>query len=88
MKMRAIFTMRGMQPVRLLVAGDKIQAVLDSLQNLLGSHPATRIVVLSVEISLPKPSEEARKEKTETAATREALYVGAEKNARLDLNRK
>lgn len=76
----------GMQPMRLLVADDKIQAVLDSLQNLLGSYPATRIVVLSVEISLPKPSEEERKEENEAAATREALYAGVEKNARLDLN--
>jgi hypothetical protein len=35
-----------MQAMRLLVAGDKIQSVLDALQNLLGSQLSTRIVVL------------------------------------------
>lgn len=67
--------------MRLLVADDKIQSVLDALQNLLGSQPSTRIVVLSVEIALPKPSEDERKEEDEAAATREALYAGVEKNA-------
>lgn len=75
-----------MQAMRLLVADDKIQSVLDALQNLLGSQPSTRIVVLSVEIALPKPSEDERKEDDEAAATREALYAGVEKNARLDIN--
>ncbi len=76
----------GMQPMRLLVGDDNIQAVLDSLQNLLGSHPLARIVVLPVEVSLPKPSEEERKEEDAATAAREALYAGVEKNARLDLN--
>jgi uncharacterized hydrophobic protein (TIGR00341 family) len=76
----------GMQPIRLLVADDKLQPVLDSLQLLLGTQPAARIVVLPVEIALPKPSEEERKEEDEATTASEALYEGVEKNARLDLN--
>jgi len=76
----------GMQPMRLLVADDKIQTVLDSLQTLLGTQPSARIIVLPVEIALPKPSEEERKEEDAATSAREALYEGVEKNARLDLN--
>jgi uncharacterized hydrophobic protein (TIGR00341 family) len=76
----------GMQPIRLLVADDKIQSVLDSLQTLLRSQPTARIIVLPVEIALPKPSEEELKEEDAAITAREALYAGVEKNARLDLN--
>jgi uncharacterized hydrophobic protein (TIGR00341 family) len=76
----------GMQAMRLLVADDKIQSVLDSLQKVLDAQPSARIVVLPVEIALPKPSEEERKEEDAANAAREALYEGVEKNARLDIN--
>ncbi|MBI1283514.1 MAG: TIGR00341 family protein [Thiobacillus sp.] len=76
----------GMPPMRLLVADDKLQAVLDSLQTLLGVQTPVRIAVLPVEIALPKPSEEERKEEDAAIAARESLYNGVEKNARLDLN--
>ncbi len=75
-----------LQPMRLLVTDDKLQSVLDSLQTLLGVQPSARIVVLPVEIALPKPSEEERKEEDAATAAREALYNGVEKNVRLDLN--
>lgn len=76
----------GMQPMRMLVTDDKIQSVLDSLQRLLGTRPLARVVVLPVEIALPKPSEEEREEENEASKAREALYDGVEKNSRLDLN--
>lgn len=76
----------GMQPMRLLVADDKIQSVLDSLQRLLGTRPLARVVVLPVEIALPKPSEEDREEEDEATKAREALYEGVEKDSWLDLN--
>ena len=76
----------GMQPMRLLVPDDKIQSVLDTLQNVLGAQPAARIVVLPVEISLPKPTEEERKEEDSATAAREALYNEVEKSAQLDTN--
>lgn len=75
-----------MQAMRLLVAEDKLQPVLDSLQKLLGKQPAARIVVMPIEIVLPKPSEEELKEEDAATTAREALYAGVEKNARLDLN--
>jgi uncharacterized hydrophobic protein (TIGR00341 family) len=76
----------GLQPMRLLVADDKLQPVLDSLQTLLGVQTSARIVVLPVDIALPKPSEQERKEEDAATAARESLYEGVEKNARLDLN--
>jgi len=76
----------GMQPMRLLVADDKIQSVLDSMQKILHTQPSARVVVLPVEIVLPIPSEQERKEEDAAVEAREALYEEVEKNARLDLN--
>lgn len=76
----------GMRAMRLLVADDKIQSVLDSLQKILHTQPSARVVVLPVEVALPKPSEQERKEEDAAVEAREALYEEVEKNARLDLN--
>ena len=76
----------GMRAMRLLVVDDKLQPVLDALQRIIGSQPSARIVVLPVDIALPKPSEEERKEEDAAIEAREALYEGVEKNARLDRN--
>ena len=76
----------GMLAVRLLVADDKLQSVLDALQKMLHAHTSSRVVVLPVEIALPKPSEAERKEEDTAVEAREALYQGVEKNARMDLN--
>ena len=76
----------GMQAIRLLVTDDKLQSVLDALQTLLGGQSSARIIVLPVEVTLPEPSEEERKEEDSAMAVREALYAGVEKNARLELN--
>ncbi|NJN69674.1 MAG: hypothetical protein HC801_04900 [Nitrospira sp.] len=74
------------QLIRLLVADDKIQPVLDALQSILGAQPFARIVSLPVEIVLPKPTEEARKKEVAASAAREALYEEVVRNARLDMN--
>ena len=76
----------GMQVMRLLVADDKLQWVLDALQNILGAQPTARILVLAVEASLPRPEEKEGKQEDSAAQAREALYQGVEKNARLDRN--
>jgi len=76
----------GKQAMRLLIADDKIQSVLDALQNVLGAQPFARVVILPVEISLPKPTEEVRKQEASAIAAREALYDAVGKNARLDQN--
>lgn len=76
----------GLQWMRLLVSDAMLQATLDALQNVLGTQAAARIIVLPVEISLPRPAEgETRKTKSATAA-REALYHSVEKDAQLHLN--
>ena len=74
------------QSMRILVADNKLQAVLDALQKVLGAQQSARIAVLPVEIALPQTSDEARKVEDSATATRESLYSDVEKNARLDLN--
>lgn len=76
----------GLQPMRLLVPDSKIQPVLDSLQDVFDVQSSAQIVVLPVEIALPKPSEEEREEEEKTTEAREALYENVEKNTRLDIN--
>jgi uncharacterized hydrophobic protein (TIGR00341 family) len=81
------------QSFRMLVADENRQAVLDSLQDLLGDAENTRIVVLPVEGVLPRP--EALPESGETrntgsgkttGTTREELYYQISKGAWLDSN--
>lgn len=74
------------QAMRMLVADEQTQAILDALQSALGGQPEARIVVIPVEAVLPRPPEPEEKPKDKTAATREALYDSIQKNARLDMN--
>ena len=76
----------GMQAVRLLVPDDKLHAALDTLQHLLVAQPSARILVLPVEISLPRRPDDARREEDSAVAARESLYDSVERNARLDRN--
>jgi len=76
----------GMQQMRMLINDDHLQLALDTLQNVLGAHAATHIVVLSVEASLPKPAEEEENKEDSATAARELLYQEVQKGARLDLN--
>lgn len=76
----------GMRQMRLLVTDDHLQEVLDTLQALLGAQPTARIVVLSVEVSLPQPAEPERKKEDRAFAAREALYGEVERGAQLDAN--
>ena len=76
----------GMQQMRMLINDDHLQLALDTLQNVLGAHAATHIVVLSVEASLPKPAEEEENKEDSATAARELLYEDVQKGARLDLN--
>jgi uncharacterized hydrophobic protein (TIGR00341 family) len=76
----------GKQSMRILIADDKLQSILDSLQKIVGSGSDSRIVVLPVDLELPKPSDEERKKEDAAAATREELYNEVEKNSLLDLS--
>lgn len=64
----------GMQPMRLVVTDESLQGVLDALQTLLGSATNIRVLVLPVEVSLPKPKAAEIKQKDSATATRGALY--------------
>ena len=76
----------GMQQMRILVGDDRIQLTLDALQNVLGAQPTARIVVLPVDVSLPKPNEDEKKNTDPASLARESLYEGVEKGSRLDSN--
>ena len=76
----------GMRQMRLVVSDDKLQPVLDALQNVLDAQPTARIVVLAVEASLPKLEEEKRDQEVSATAAREELYESVEKGAQINLN--
>lgn len=76
----------GLQQMRLLVADNKLQSLLDTLQNVLGAQPSARILVLAVEASLPKQNDEKSKQEDSVTSVREALYESVKKGAQLDLN--
>jgi uncharacterized hydrophobic protein (TIGR00341 family) len=76
----------GMQQMQMLVSDDKLQLVLDALQKLLLKQKTSRIIVLPVDMSLPKADESERKEEDAATEAREALYAGVEKGVRLDVN--
>ncbi len=74
----------GLQQMRLLVPDNKIQNTLDKLQSALETQPNEKIVVLPIEVSLPKLSNDERREEDLAIASREKLYKGVEKNSHLD----
>lgn len=76
----------NMQRYRLLIADDKLQRVLDGLQSFLGAQPLAQILVLPVDISLPKREDAERKAEDATPAAREAVFNEMEKISRLDHN--
>ncbi|MDE2091022.1 MAG: TIGR00341 family protein [Gammaproteobacteria bacterium] len=82
----------GRQHMRLVVADDALQEVLDALQNVLGADSTARVLVLPIEVSLPKPKpksepeQEKERPKDSATATREALYESVTKSAQFDVN--
>lgn len=77
--------------IRMLVAPNKRQQVLDALQEALNTCETARIMVIPVDVALPLPHAETEEEssetrKTATGVTREELYSSVEKGARLDGN--
>lgn len=76
----------GRQIMRILIADDRAQAVLDALQKSLSKDSESRIVVLGVEVALPRLSEKERTKEESGTAIREALYEEVEKSSRLDSN--
>ncbi len=78
------------QAVRMLVEAGKRQEVLDALQTLLSSSDNARIVVIPVEVALPKPDEvkdeDDNGKKKAATISREEIFSQVEKGARLDGN--
>ena len=73
------------QVVRLLVSSELMQKVLDSAQKILSHSEVSRIVVLSVEATIPEKTE-PENNAGKTSTSRETLYQSVEKNVRLDRN--
>lgn len=80
----------GRVAMRMLVATQQRQQVLDALQSLLQSSETTRILVLPIEVTLPKINEdknnEDEKKKKHAAISREELFSQVEKGGQLDSN--
>jgi uncharacterized hydrophobic protein (TIGR00341 family) len=72
--------------VRILVKPEQRQIIMDALQGILSTSLSARVVVISVEATLPR--EEVREEEAEKISaaetTREELYDSIGKNARLN----
>ncbi len=76
----------GRLAMRMLVTDERVQAVLDALQTILGAQPLARIIVFPVDATLPSSKSPAEKEEDTASTTREAMYAAVDKNARLDSN--
>ncbi|KPK50150.1 MAG: hypothetical protein AMS22_12575 [Thiotrichales bacterium SG8_50] len=77
----------GRVAVRMLVADEKLQVVLDAVQFALGAAENARILLLPVEASLPKPKvDEEEVKRAAITVTREELYDRVAKGAHLDSN--
>jgi uncharacterized hydrophobic protein (TIGR00341 family) len=76
----------GMQQTRMLIADDRLQSLLDALQNVLGAQHTARISVLPIEVALPEPPEKEEREEDKATEAREKLRSSVEKGARLNLN--
>ncbi len=76
----------GRQIMRILIADNRAQAVLDALQKSLGNDGVSRIVVINVETTLPRPPEAERTKEETATAIRESLYEDIEKITRMDVN--
>ena len=70
--------------IRLLVSPESRQNILDALQAVLSTSEHSRIVILPVEATLPRPEEEPETRHSRTALSREELYNSVERNAQLD----
>lgn len=73
-----------MQRYRMVINDNQLQRVLDALQSFLGAQASARILVLPVEISLPKPDESERQAEDTSPTAREKIFEEMEKNSRLD----
>ncbi|MBN2372774.1 TIGR00341 family protein, partial [bacterium] len=76
----------GRQTMHIVVCDDRVQPMLDTLQGVLGAQPYARVLVIPLDVVLPKPPEDERAREDGATAAREVLYKEVEKSVRLDLN--
>jgi uncharacterized hydrophobic protein (TIGR00341 family) len=77
----------GRRVLRMLVDDASRQAVVDALQSQLGGSDSARIIIMPVDAVLPRKEDAAEADKAKVARgsqTREELYNGIERGARLD----
>jgi uncharacterized hydrophobic protein (TIGR00341 family) len=77
----------GRRVLRMLVDDASRQAVVDALQSQLGGSDTARIIIMPVDAVLPRKEDAAEADKGRTPSgsqTREELYNGIERGARLD----
>jgi len=77
----------GRRVLRMLVDDASRQAVVDALQSQLGGSDAARIIIMPVDAVLPRKEDAAEADKGRASSgsqTREELYNGIERGARLD----
>lgn len=80
----------GRRTLRMLVAADSSQPIVDALQSVLGASENARVLIMPVDAVLPRPTQEVEQESgrkvSSRSTTREELYDQIEKGARLDSN--
>lgn len=77
----------GRRVLRMLVDDASRQAVVDALQSQLGGSETARIIIMPVDAVLPRKEDAAEADKAKASSgsqTREELYNGIERGARLD----
>jgi len=77
----------GRRVLHMLVDDASRQAVVDALQSQLGGSDSARIVIMPVDAVLPRKEDAVQADKAKAASgtqTREELYNGIERGARLD----
>lgn len=71
---------------RILVADDKLQKTLDSLQKIVSADPGASIVVLDVVAALPHPAKSSSTSSSKTLIARETLVEVMQSNSSIDRN--
>ena len=73
--------------IRMLVEPEKQQTVLDAVQNVIATSENSRVVILPVEATLPRPEQDQKTEQaSKIARTREELYQNIQNGAQLNSN--
>ncbi len=76
----------GRCSIRLLVQPENQQQIVDAIQSIIGSSENSRVVIMPVEATIPRPdtAEDADKNKGSTTRTREELYQTIVSGIQLD----